>query len=82
MIITVFTQKETLYLGLVEGIRTAKPFWVGGVDSCLYGTVQVEEITIVDKDKNLHNYIKIDNGKTIKSTREEELFDYFINKIQ
>lgn len=81
MEIKLIKTKQDIYVGLIEGIPTVKTYWNGGVDSCLYFTLEdVDVFTVVSKENN--DYIFTDFIEVNGEFKEisNDLFDILVEE--
>lgn len=73
--------KQDIYVGLIEGKPIVKTYWNGGVDSCLYFTLEdVDVFTVVSKENN--DYIFTDFIEVNGEFKEisNDLFDILVEE--
>lgn len=71
---------RTLYLGLKEGEIYARPYWCGGVDSCLQKEIKVKTVNIIDKNTlEDKEYIITDTDVVLDIDNESKIYYYYMN---
>ena len=71
--------KQNIYVGLIEGMPIVRTYWNGGVDSCLYFTLEGTDVfTVTSKRNNVYIFTDLMEINGEFKEINNDLFDILV----